>query len=282
VYDEWLMKVRCAAFGVPPQEIGFTADVNKATGEQQENVVYRRGVKPLSLFFKDLFDDVLALDLQMADYEWVWTGGEPEDKLVQAQTDDIYVRMGKVSVDELRARDGQDLIGLGPFIDTPMGPVFVEELLAGEPDEDPATNEADKPLPRESQADAGAAPASDEPPADGAVSEATMADLRKWRAIAIKCVKAHKPQRDFLTESIPLELHARVERFLKSATDVPRVIAAFDLAVAEHQAVQKVASEQRQLTRGERRTAAAYRRLMAKHFKGQQAALVEHLQKGLA
>lgn len=281
-FDEWLLKVMCAAFAVPPQEIGFTADVNKATGEQQENVVYRRGVKPLSGFFKDLFDDVLALDLGLSELEWAWTGGEVEDRLTDAEADRIYVEMGAISVDEIRIDAGREPIGLGPYISTPMGPVFVDELLTQTPDEDPDTSETRNPQGSEPGIDAATPNSAGGAPGDETeVSEAALADLRKWRAVALKCVKAKKPIRDFTTEAIPLELHARVERFLELAgTDVAKVVAAFDLAVVEHQAVAKGA-ENRTLTRAELRTAQAIRKLTARHFKKQGAALVDHLRKGL-
>lgn len=271
-FDEWLLKVRCAAFAVPPQEIGFTADVNKATGEQQENVAYRRGVKPLGLFFKGIFDEALVM-LGLADLEWVWTGGEAEDKKIQAEVDRIYVDMGKVSVDELRARDGQEPIGLGPYVATAMGPVFVEELLnGGTPDDDPnTTDDKDPPQAKGNATD------------DEAVTEAAMADLRKWRAVAIKCVQAQKPVREFASDVIPFELYARVQYFLKlveGSGDVAKVITAFDLAVADHQVTK--AGEQRRLTKSEQRAAKAFQRVMAKHFRAQGKALVAHVKKGLS
>lgn len=284
LYDEWLLKVICAAYAVPPQEIGFTGDVNKATGQMQENVSYRRGVKPLGGFFKELFDEVLALDLGWPELEWAWTGGEVEDKLATAQTDAIYVGMGKVSVDELRLRDGQEPIGMGPYIETPMGPIFVEELLNADPDGDPDTSEVDNPA--NAGGDSGDSkkdPKNPEqkPPKDDDVTEETIEDLRRWRAVAVKCVKAKKPIREFASDAIPLELHARVERFLEHAgVDVGKVVTAFDLALAEHRAVKKDAEHRRQ-TRAELRMAKAVKKLMASHFKRQGAALAAHIKKGL-
>ncbi len=285
VYDEWLLKVRCAAFAVPPQEIGFTGDVNKATGQMQENVVYRRGVKPLSMFFKAIFDEILAIDLALPELEWGWSGGEPEDKLVQAQTDQIYVGMGAKSVDEIRSEQGKEPIGLGPYIETPMGPVFVEELLTRDPDDDPNTSEVRSPEPstapgtddRKTPNDAGGAPEAGEK-----VSELALSDLRKWRVLAIKAVKAKKPVRDFVSEAIPFDLHARVQHFVRLAAEsgeVSRVVAAFDLALADYRVTK--AGEERQLTKLEERAAKAYKRVMQKHFRAEGEALLGHLKKGL-
>lgn len=274
-YDEWLLKVICASFAVPPQELGFTGDVNKATGQMQENVSYRRGVKPMGTFFKGIFDDVLTFDLGLPELEWVWTGGEVEDKLTQAQADKIYVGMGKIGVDELRARDGQEPIGLGPYIETAMGPVFVEELLAEPVDDDPNTSEAVSPS---------ATPAAkEEPGGDVAVSEVALAELRKWRLLAIKAVKANKPVREFTSEEIPFELHARIERFVKLAEpsgDVAKVVAAFELAIADYQVTK--AGESRKMTRAEQRAAKAYKKVIAKHFSAQGKALAAHVKKGLS
>ena len=60
-YDIWLLKVICAAFGLPPSELGFTEDAgSQNTSKQQENVVYRRGVKPLSNFIQDILNEIIA------------------------------------------------------------------------------------------------------------------------------------------------------------------------------------------------------------------------------
>jgi hypothetical protein len=106
-FDEFLLQVVCAAFNVQPQELGFTQQINKSQGEAQENVTYRR-MKPLANFIKDINDETLVDELDAADFECIFTGGESEDRKAQAEVDNIYVRIGKVSIDELRARDGED------------------------------------------------------------------------------------------------------------------------------------------------------------------------------
>jgi len=138
-FDEWLLQVVCAAFGVQPQELGFTQQINKSQGEQQENVTYRRGVKPLGHYLKDILDETIAEDHDAADFEAIFTGAEAEDRLSQAKIDVEYVKIGKVSVDELRARDGEEMIGLGPMVWTNEGPVFVEQLIIDK-DHNPLTS----------------------------------------------------------------------------------------------------------------------------------------------
>jgi hypothetical protein len=271
-YDEFLLKLVCAAFAVPPSEVGFTADVNKATSQGQENVVYRRGVKPLNRYFKDIFDDVLAIDLEMPDLHFIWSGGEVEDNLKLAQADQIHIKLGVKSVDEIRMRDGDEPIGLTHTIATPQGPMLVSEFL--KPPEEkpaPAPGEPNPALPADGK----------EPPAQK-LADAILVDLRKWRTVAIKDAKASKAPRPFQAATIPVDLQELVERFLTVAgTDVAKVVAAFDMAAVHYAAVAK-AGEARTLTRVEQKTAKAYRKVMARHFKGEGAALVKHLKDGLS
>jgi hypothetical protein len=275
-YDEFLLKLVCAAFAVPPSEVGFTADVNKATSQGQENVVYRRGVKPLSRYFKDIFDDVLALDLELPDLQFIWSGGEVEDNLKLAQADKIYVDLGVSSVDEIRMRNGDEPIGLGHTIATLQGPMLVSEFL-NPPDPEPAPAAVP---PGEGKLPASPADTT-EPPATK-LADAILVDLRKWRAIAIKDAKGSKTPRTFQAAALPVDLQELVERFLAVAgTDVAKIVAAFDMAAVQYASVAK-AGEARTLTRIEQKTAKAYRKVMANHFSVEGAALLTHLRKGLA
>jgi hypothetical protein len=263
-FDEWLLKIRCAAMAVPPSEIGFTADVNKATGKQQENVVYRVGVRPLANYFQDIFDEIIASDLGAPDFRFMFAGGESEDKLIQARADQLYVNMGKVSVDELRERDGETPIGMGPYIMTSAGPVLVEEV--GIPDDDPLTTDDELVPP------AGAAPAAGTPPVGGQGPEgaAIGAELKKWRAAAIKDVKKHQPVRPWRPVAIPPLVHAEIAKRLDQLSTVAAVVQTFDLAESAVQKARKTTTA----IRGLEKKLHAH---TAKHFLKMGTAVVQHL-----
>lgn len=151
--DEWMLKVTCSAFGVPPQELGFTNDVNRATAEMQEAVNNRRGLKPLAGWLKQMFDRFTQVDLAESwqpqpgntsislpgqptrrptnpfkQLEWQWQFGDDEDELTQARTDEIYTNIGVVSPDEVRAlRFGDTLDGAAP------GSLLARQQPTGEP-----------------------------------------------------------------------------------------------------------------------------------------------------
>ncbi len=84
-FDRWLLNITAACFGLTMAELGMTEQVNKSSGDTQENVVYRRAVRPLADFFArylsrivaEEFDPALVLTWQPID--------EPEDFTAKAQ-----------------------------------------------------------------------------------------------------------------------------------------------------------------------------------------------------
>jgi hypothetical protein len=117
--DEWMLKITCAAFGVPPSEIGFTDDVNKATSSGQENITYRRGLGPLTVWLKRFFDHIIQERMGQSQLEWAWQFGEAEDNLKLAQGDKIYGDLGVVSASDLRVLRFPDLDGPPPSVQPP-------------------------------------------------------------------------------------------------------------------------------------------------------------------
>ena len=49
-FDEWMSSVRvlCAVFHISPQDLGFTFDINKSTGEVQQENTESNGALPSS------------------------------------------------------------------------------------------------------------------------------------------------------------------------------------------------------------------------------------------
>lgn len=283
-YMDLLVKIVCAGMAVPPQELGWTADINKATGKQQENVVYRRGIKPMAAFFKNIFDRVLAHDLDSPELQFKFTGGEAEDKLNQAQVDEIEVRIGKAGVDELRARDGQEPIGLPPYVMTGAGPMLVSDIVGGltprgaaampparpsglvldTPEPGPANGPAD--------ADQGAPPDVGESGATATSDKlaAARGELRTWRASAIKAIKAGPLDgRVFTTKHVPSALAAMIDATLLKAQTVRDVVVTFDRADATVLKATAAAAK--------RKRRAALESSMSGYFKKLQTAVADHV-----
>lgn len=113
--DEWLMRVACWAFGNSPAEFGITPGQGLGgTGFVQgmENVQYRSMLGPITQYLENLFNTIIHDWLRCPAVRFAWKGMEPqEDKLQQAQVDQIYLMMGVYDVNHVRER-----LGLPPTV----------------------------------------------------------------------------------------------------------------------------------------------------------------------
>lgn len=95
--DKWLMQVACWAFGNAPSEFGLAPGEGlggKGYGESMQNVQYRSMIYPVAQYLKRLFDYVIRVWLG-SKMKFMWVGLEPqEDRLQQAQIDQVYIQSG--------------------------------------------------------------------------------------------------------------------------------------------------------------------------------------------
>jgi hypothetical protein len=106
-FDEWLARIVCYAFSLPPT--AFTRQLNRATAETSQDTSATEGLAPLMLWVKRLVDHVIQDLMGEADLEFAWGDLRPTDPAEQAKIIDIYVRDGIYAVNEAR-----NLLGLDP------------------------------------------------------------------------------------------------------------------------------------------------------------------------
>lgn len=114
-FDEWIARVICYAFAIPPTQ--FTRQMNRATAETSNVTSLEEGIEPTKLYVKDLLDTCVALRGR-PDAEFVFRYESTLDRHKQAQIHDTYVKAGIISPNEARRE-----IGLGP---RPGGDEFAE------------------------------------------------------------------------------------------------------------------------------------------------------------
>lgn len=141
---EYVMRRTVSAFLQTPHDLGFTDDVNRASGDTQMDVQFRISDLPTCGYYEDLLDSVLQEDWGLPVQLRFDTGGDKEDRLEEAQAHQIYVGMGAESTDEVREK----VLGypINPeekvprFWDSPrLGPVPLEWLMSVSGDVDPLT-----------------------------------------------------------------------------------------------------------------------------------------------
>jgi HK97 family phage portal protein len=109
-FDEWLARIVCFAFSLPPT--AFTRQVNRATAETAQTAALTEGLEPLKGWVKRLADHVIQDRMGHRDLEFAWADQRPVDPAEQAKVLDTYVRAGICSINEAR-----DTLGFDPVPD---------------------------------------------------------------------------------------------------------------------------------------------------------------------
>lgn len=128
-FDEWLARIVCYAFSLPPT--AFTPQVNRATAQSAQEAALEEGLAPLIGWVKRLLDDLIQNKMGHVDLEFAWSDARPTDPKDQASVLGCYVRDGIYALNEAR-----DILGLGPVEggDKPMfltaqGPMLLRDVV---------------------------------------------------------------------------------------------------------------------------------------------------------
>ena len=104
LFPAYLERLTYAAFQVVPQDLGATADVNRATGETQTDIQFRVNTLPWVRFIEGMLNRYLKDDIGLPVQVNLNTGRDSEDSLVEAQRWAVGVQNAAVSSDEMRQK----------------------------------------------------------------------------------------------------------------------------------------------------------------------------------
>jgi HK97 family phage portal protein len=107
-FDEWLARIVCYAFSLPPT--AFTPQVNRATAQAAQEAALTEGLAPLAGWVKRLVDGVIQDGMGHSDLEFAWSDTRHIDPKDQAAILETYVKAGIYALNEARA-----VLGLGPI-----------------------------------------------------------------------------------------------------------------------------------------------------------------------
>jgi HK97 family phage portal protein len=164
-FDEWLARIVCYAFSLPPT--AFVKQVNRATAGTAQEVAIEEGLAPIMSWVKRLCDAVIQDRMGHTDLEFGWLDVRPVDPKDQADILTEYVKNGVYTLNEARDALGMDPVEGGdlPMIVTTQGPVLLKNIEAlGEQQLNPPA-----PPPRPGEANGQGAPGAEPAPSsDGA------------------------------------------------------------------------------------------------------------------
>jgi hypothetical protein len=230
-FDEWLARIVAYAFSLPPTP--FIKQMNRSTGQTDQDRGLEEGLEPLKLWFKRLADGVIQDDLGHDDMEFAWVDTPSIDPAIQSQIDDRNLKNGSTTLDEVRDGRGQDPLpdGLGakPFIYTSTGGVTLEQVWnasdnALNPPE-PPTAVAELPgaaKPVSGAAAPKAAPKPTAPPKAEKLAKAgslITADRPKARRAAVSLRKAVSPILQKAGDEVAAEVGRKLRGLGKAADD---------------------------------------------------------------
>lgn len=104
-FDEWLARIVAYAFSLPPTP--YIKALNRASADESGDRALEEGLMPVLMWIKEILDDVIQVDLGFPDMEFSWGKSTDLDPLKQAQIDDIYLKNGTYSVNEVRDSQGR-------------------------------------------------------------------------------------------------------------------------------------------------------------------------------
>lgn len=127
-YDEWLARVICYAFSLPP--LPFVKEQNRATAISANEAAIEEGLAPLMEWVKRLIDFLIVKYWGYTDIEFVWDDIKEQDQATKASINIQYFRAGVMSLDELRAEIGREPLGIGHIAwgVGPMGFMFLDDI----------------------------------------------------------------------------------------------------------------------------------------------------------
>jgi len=117
--DEWITRIVCYAFGLSPQQ--FVSVMNRATAETSVEQAAAEGLVPILGYLADTINLIVSRYFGFSDIEFVWEQDRTLNPLEQAKIDDIYVRAGVLSIDEVRESLGKHPLGVGNAVITTNG-----------------------------------------------------------------------------------------------------------------------------------------------------------------
>jgi HK97 family phage portal protein len=127
-FDEWLARIVCYAFSLPPT--AFTPQVNRATAQTAQEAALAEGLAPLMGWVKRLVDSVIQKRMGHSDLEFAWSDVRPTDPKDQSVILTNYVKDGIFTLNEARGVLGLDPVegGDATMFVTAQGPVLLHTM----------------------------------------------------------------------------------------------------------------------------------------------------------
>ena len=108
-FDEWLARIICYAFNLPPTP--FVKSMNRGTAQEDQDRALEEGLEPILRWLKGIFDGIIQDDLGLSELEFSWVTVRDIDIEKQSRVHDVQLRNGTKSINEVRDELGMKDMG---------------------------------------------------------------------------------------------------------------------------------------------------------------------------
>ncbi len=106
-WQQFLLRIIADAFDLPPMFLGVEGDVNRSTAGELSVHAFQTAIVPTArLFAEHLTRDAIAKKLGWNDLEFVFIDVDAPNEMEQAQVQEILLRSGVLTVNEVRVMRG--------------------------------------------------------------------------------------------------------------------------------------------------------------------------------
>jgi HK97 family phage portal protein len=106
-WQQFLLRIIADAFDLPPMFLGIEGDVNRSTAGELSAHAFQTAIVPTArLFAEHLTRDAIAKKLGWSDLEFVFVDLDAPNEMEQAQIQEILLRSGVLTVNEVRRMRG--------------------------------------------------------------------------------------------------------------------------------------------------------------------------------
>lgn len=131
-FDEWLARIICFCFSTAPTPFLKQQGLGQGSATTEHGAAEAAGLGNIMLYVKRLMDRVLAEDFGRPDLEFSWEEDREFDPEKKARIEDMRVKNGTLSRDEVRDRNGDDPLpnGMGAVVTVEGSPTRLEDAVA--------------------------------------------------------------------------------------------------------------------------------------------------------
>ncbi len=195
-----------AVTNVPGSKLGVTQDLSMANSREAKRDYFETAIEPLQIIIEDTSYQQIHVDL-LDIRGWKLSFNNPAftNEIEQASIDRTYWNIGERSANEIRERGGKEPRDGGDEYFSPAN------MIPADGANDPIPDQPNDPVPPGTSNPAGQKP---RPPR--ADEQALLAELKKFKTVALKRMKESKKPKKFETEIIPEALYMVLSSAIES------------------------------------------------------------------